>query len=178
MLECFKFDSRLGLPKQFIILRHAEETDTGGFALLARVGRMRWWRSISARAQRILFVSGEPPAAFYAITGHTKETIEPAANTWPGVPLRSPAKFTKRNFQMTGRTNGPRCWKGSSYKLRRQDCCDGLGAPWHRRRGQFRISELCATSSASINLRTTGRRTGAAELRLLLDRRLRSRRQI
>jgi hypothetical protein len=49
-------------------------------------------------AKDSLFVSGEQPAAFYAITGHTKGTIEPAANTWPGVPLKLPDKVYKKKF--------------------------------------------------------------------------------
>jgi hypothetical protein len=49
-------------------------------------------------AKDSLFASGEQPAAFYAITGHTKETIKPAANTWPGVPLKVPDEVYKEKF--------------------------------------------------------------------------------
>lgn len=88
-----------GLPKQIIILRHAEKTDTGG---LCSVGEGRKnalvAQYLGKGAKDSLFVSGEQPAAFYAITGHTKETIEPAANTWPGVPLKFPDKVYKKKF--------------------------------------------------------------------------------
>jgi hypothetical protein len=87
------------LPKQIIILRHAEKTDTGG---LCSVGEGRKNALIAQYlgkgAKDSLFVRGEQPAAFYAITGHTKETIEPAASTWPGVPLKFPDKAYKKKF--------------------------------------------------------------------------------
>jgi hypothetical protein len=97
-----------GLPKQIIILRHAEKAGEG----LCSVGERRKSALVAQflgkGAKDSLFVSGDQPAAFYAITNHTKETIEPAANTWPGVPIKFPDKVYKKKFQTTGPTNGPR----------------------------------------------------------------------
>jgi hypothetical protein len=85
-----------GLPKQIIILRHAEKTDNGG---LCSVGEGRSKKLVAQYlgrgAKDSLFVSGEQPAGFYAITGHTKETIELAAKSWSGVPLKFPDKAYK-----------------------------------------------------------------------------------
>jgi len=98
-----------GLPKQIIILRHAEKTDTGG---LCSVGEGRKnalvAQYLGKGAKDSLFVSGEQPAAFYAITATRRRPLSP--RPIPGRTYRSssPAKFTKRNFQMTGRTDGPR----------------------------------------------------------------------
>jgi hypothetical protein len=88
-----------GLPKKIIILRHAEKTDTGGLCSVGDGRKIALVAEFLGKgAKDSLFASGEQPAAFYAITGHTKETIEPAANTWPGVPLKVPDKVYKKKF--------------------------------------------------------------------------------
>ena len=105
--------SALALPKTVIILRHGEKEND--FAL-CKVGVDR---SLALAAQFLgqgarnsLFVSGERPAAFFAMTLHTLELASPAAATWempvttftavplPGVDLTP--QFNLRTQQAVG----------------------------------------------------------------------------
>jgi hypothetical protein len=88
------------LPKRIIILRHAEKSNdeninNGGLcgpgpdraqALSQYLG--------SAAGPNSLFENGEKPAAFYANTCHSAETIAPASATWKGVVLNTCPPFT------------------------------------------------------------------------------------
>jgi hypothetical protein len=90
-----------GLPKQIIILRHAEKIENGGLCSVGE-GRSKALvaQYLGKGAKDSLFVSGEEPAAFYAITSHTRDTIQPAANSWPGVPpIKLPDKDYKKKFK-------------------------------------------------------------------------------
>ncbi|MGA9598949.1 MAG: hypothetical protein WBS22_01565 [Methylocystis sp.] len=69
-------------PRQIIILRHGEKTDgpdlcSTGFLRAKALAETY----LGKDAQKSLF-GADQPAAFYAITGHTKETIEPSAKSW------------------------------------------------------------------------------------------------
>ena len=69
-------------PKKIIVLRHGEKTDGPD---LCPTGERRAQalakQYLGKGAQESLF-GADQPAAFYAITGHTVETISPAAKSW------------------------------------------------------------------------------------------------
>lgn len=77
-------------PTQIIVMRHGEKTDgpdlcpTGALRAQALVKQY-----LGKGAQNSLF-GADQPAAFYAITGHTVETITPTANSW-GLPVLKPS---------------------------------------------------------------------------------------
>ncbi|ARN83336.1 histidine phosphatase family protein [Methylocystis bryophila] len=86
-------------PRQIIILRHGEKTDgpdlcPTGFLRAKALAEVY----LGKGAAQSLF-GAERPAAFYAITDHTRETIEPSAKSW-GMQLLLPAtdksKFTNK----------------------------------------------------------------------------------
>ena len=72
-----------GQPRQIIVLRHAEKIDGGD---LCPTGERRAEalskQYLGKGAQKSLFENGDKPAAFFAITGHTKDTIKPTAKSW------------------------------------------------------------------------------------------------
>lgn len=72
-----------GQPRQIIILRHAEKIDGGD---LCPTGERRAEalskQYLGKGAQKSLFDNGDKPTAFFAITGHTKDTIKPTAKSW------------------------------------------------------------------------------------------------
>jgi len=73
----------LATPSRIIILRHGEKADEWK---LCAVGQQRA-KALAKNflgwdAKNSLFASGEPPAAFYAITLHTLELASPAAESW------------------------------------------------------------------------------------------------
>jgi hypothetical protein len=77
-------------PRQIIILRHGEKTDgpdlcPTGFLRAKALADIY----LGKGAQESLF-GADLPAAFYAITGHTKQTIEPSAESW-GLKLLLPS---------------------------------------------------------------------------------------
>ncbi len=87
-----------GLPKRIILLRHAEKIDGGG---LCHIGERRAValkeQYLGKGAQKSLFGAGEQPAVFYAITGHSKDTIQPTSDSWGNdVALMVPDKNYKR----------------------------------------------------------------------------------
>ena len=139
-----------GLPKQIIILRHAEKTDTGG---LCSVGEGRKnalvAQYLGKGAKDSLFVSGEQPAAFYAITGHTKETIEPAANTWPGVPLKFPGKVYKWRTILTPAVTSRSMFVSSSFTLRHSPLMTAHCSTFALDRGTTQLLEQCDFSGIS-----------------------------
>jgi len=75
-------------PRQIIVMRHGEKTDGPD---LCPTGKMRAEALVSQYlgkgAQNSLF-SSDSPAAFYAITDHTVETITPSAKSWGLAVLR------------------------------------------------------------------------------------------
>jgi hypothetical protein len=75
-----------GLPKRIIVLRHAEKID--GADLCDTTGNNRAKALVqylgSTGERNSLFKNGEKPAAFYANTLHSAETIEWAYATWKG----------------------------------------------------------------------------------------------
>jgi hypothetical protein len=86
-------------PRQIIILRHGEKTDGPD---LCPTGSLRA-KALAAvylgkGATSSLF-GADQPAAFYTITGHTRETIAPSAESW-GLKLLLPstdkAKFSDK----------------------------------------------------------------------------------
>jgi hypothetical protein len=81
--------SAMAHPKQIIILRHGEKTDTPA---LCATGKLRAEalavQYLGKGAADSLF-GGEAPAVFYAITAHTVATITPAATTW-GMKVKTP----------------------------------------------------------------------------------------
>ena len=85
------------LPKQIIILRHAEKTDVGGLCAVGESRRNALVGQYLGKGAKDSLFGSEQPAAFYAVTGHTKETIEPAASSW-GAPLEFPDKAYKKKF--------------------------------------------------------------------------------
>jgi hypothetical protein len=83
-------------PRQIIILRHGEKTDgrdlcPTGFLRAKALAEIY----LGKGAQKSLF-GADQPAAFFTITGHTKETIEPAAESWGLKPL--PPSTDKSKF--------------------------------------------------------------------------------
>lgn len=74
-------------PARIIILRHGEKQDTYA---LCQTGIDRSLalteRYLGKGAKDSLFASGGDPAAFFAITLHTLETVSPSAQTW-GLPV-------------------------------------------------------------------------------------------
>ena len=82
-------------PRQIILLRHGEKTDG---ADLCPAGLLRA-KALAAiylgkGAQKSLF-GADRPAAFYAITGHTRETIDPSVKSWGMELLLPPTDKTK-----------------------------------------------------------------------------------
>ena len=77
-------------PRQIIILRHAEKTDGPDLCPMG-VDRAEALAKdyLGKGAARSLF-GADRPAAFYAITGHTKKTIKPTADSW-GLPVLVPS---------------------------------------------------------------------------------------
>lgn len=77
----------LAQPSRIILLRHAEKLDPHR---LSDVGERRAdalaRQFLGKGAAQSLFRDGEKPEAFLAITPHTVETIDPAAESW-GVPV-------------------------------------------------------------------------------------------
>ena len=69
-------------PRQIIVMRHGEKTDGPD---LCPTGQKRAealaQQYLGKGAQNSLF-GADAPAAFYAITGHTVQTITPAAKSW------------------------------------------------------------------------------------------------
>jgi hypothetical protein len=74
-------------PRQIIILRHGEKTEgpdlcPTGFLRAKALAEVY----LGKGATNSLF-AGDQPVAFYAITGHTIETIRPSAKSWDLDPL-------------------------------------------------------------------------------------------
>jgi hypothetical protein len=74
-------------PARIIILRHSEKLNAYALCDLGQE------RALALQAQYLgkaatdsLFPAGDPPAAFFAITLHTLETVAPAASSW-GLPV-------------------------------------------------------------------------------------------
>lgn len=69
-------------PKRIIILRHAEKIDGGDLCATGQLRAEALSKQYLGRSAKDPLFQGGEPAAFYAITGHTRETIEPSANEW------------------------------------------------------------------------------------------------
>ena len=83
-IECLAASAALAHPREIIILRHAEKKVVGA---LCEAGDERA-SALAAQylgrgASKSLFKEGEMPAAFFAITKHTQETLAPSVATWP-----------------------------------------------------------------------------------------------
>lgn len=70
-------------PSQIIVLRHGEKTKHGGPLCATGVLRASALAEVylGKGASKSLF-GAAPPAAFYAVTGHTEATSKPSANSW------------------------------------------------------------------------------------------------
>ncbi len=76
-------------PRQIIILRHGEKTDGSELCPTGKDRAKALAETYLGKgAQKSLF-GADQPAAFYAITGHTKKTIRPSAESWGLEPLLS-----------------------------------------------------------------------------------------
>jgi hypothetical protein len=91
----FSLTAASGRPRQIIILRHAEKIDGGD---LCPIGERRAEalakQYLGKGARKSLFENGDQPSAFFAITGHTKDTIKPTAKSW-GLEVIRPADSDK-----------------------------------------------------------------------------------
>ena len=83
-------------PRRIIILRHGEKGDGPELCPTGKDRAKALAETYLGKgAQKSLF-GADQPAAFYAITGHTKKTIKPSAESWGLEPL--PPSTDKNTF--------------------------------------------------------------------------------
>jgi hypothetical protein len=76
-------------PKQIIVLRHGEKTDTPKLCPTGELRAQALAREYLGKGAANSLFGDETPAVFYAITAHTIATITPAAATW-GMTVKTP----------------------------------------------------------------------------------------
>jgi hypothetical protein len=81
--------SAVAHPKQIIILRHGEKTETPDLCPTGKLRAQALASQYLGRGAAGSLFGGEKPAVFYAITAHTIATITPAATTW-GMTVKVP----------------------------------------------------------------------------------------
>jgi broad specificity phosphatase PhoE len=69
-------------PKKIIVLRHGEKTDGPDLCPTGQRRAEALAKQYLGKGARNSLFGSDSPAAFYAITGHTVETITPAAKSW------------------------------------------------------------------------------------------------
>ena len=74
--------SAVAHPKQIIILRHGEKTETPDLCPTGKLRAQALASHYLGRGAADSLFGGATPAVFYAITVHTIATITPAATTW------------------------------------------------------------------------------------------------
>ncbi len=77
-------------PRQIIILRHGEKSDGPDLCPTGFLRAKALAETYLGKGAKKSLFGPDQPAAFYAITSHTQETIEPSAASW-GLKLKLPS---------------------------------------------------------------------------------------
>jgi hypothetical protein len=77
-------------PRQIIVLRHGEKTDGPDLCPTGTLRAKALADVYLGKGATSSLFGADQPAGFYAITGHTKETVDPSAQSW-GLKLLLPS---------------------------------------------------------------------------------------